>query len=241
MSVERGVAAGTERGHRALGDDDVLGARPHQPHARRACSTASPRTSAPAASPPTSGSAIDNNVMLVMGPEHRRFLVDAGWSKADARGYLFPLLKEGERPVRIGKPEGILIVAAGGPGMSETWVLFPHLAWAITEPVVPEIPAGGVIMSVDRSRSHQRPDARVGPGPGTPDAARSRARSSASCRTGSARATRSCRPSHRELVAVSGARDVVFVRKPSVSVPPDPMDWEKLISQVTVAVAGFGG
>ena len=40
--------------------------------------------------------------------------------------------------MRIGKPEGILIVGAGGPGMSETWVLFPHLAWAITEPVVPE-------------------------------------------------------------------------------------------------------
>ena len=38
-----------------------------------------------------------------------------------------------------------------------------------------------------------------------------------------------------------GPRDAVFVRKPSVSVPPDPMDWEKLISQVTVAVAGFGG
>jgi hypothetical protein len=81
---------------------------------------------------------IDNTVMLVMGPEHRRFLVDAGWSKDDARAYLFPRLKEGERPVRIGKPEGILIVGAGGPGMSETWVLFPHLAWAITEPVVPE-------------------------------------------------------------------------------------------------------
>jgi hypothetical protein len=81
---------------------------------------------------------IDNTVMLVMGPEHRRFLVDAGWSKDDARSYLFPRLKEGERPVRIGKPEGILIVGAGGPGMSETWVLFPHLAWAITEPVVPE-------------------------------------------------------------------------------------------------------
>lgn len=45
----------------------------------------------------------------------------------------------------------------------------------------------------------------------------------------------------RELAAVSGARDFVFVRKPSVSVPPDPMDWERLISQVTVAVAGFGG
>ena len=46
---------------------------------------------------------------------------------------------------------------------------------------------------------------------------------------------------HRELATISGAREIVFVRKPSVSVPPDPMDWEKLISQVTVAVAGFGG
>ncbi len=34
---------------------------------------------------------------------------------------------------------------------------------------------------------------------------------------------------------------VVPVRKPSVSVPPDPIDWEKLINEVTVAVAGFGG
>ena len=46
---------------------------------------------------------------------------------------------------------------------------------------------------------------------------------------------------YRELAAVGGAREIVFVRKPSVSVPPDPMDWERLISQVTVAVAGFGG
>lgn len=34
---------------------------------------------------------------------------------------------------------------------------------------------------------------------------------------------------------------VVTVRKPSVSVPPEPIDWERLINQVTVAVAGFGG
>jgi hypothetical protein len=45
----------------------------------------------------------------------------------------------------------------------------------------------------------------------------------------------------REVAALAGTRDVVFVRKASVSVPPDPMDWEKLISQVTVALAGFGG
>ena len=46
---------------------------------------------------------------------------------------------------------------------------------------------------------------------------------------------------YHEIAATTGARDLVFVRKPSVSVPPDPMDWEKLISQITVAVAGFGG
>lgn len=34
---------------------------------------------------------------------------------------------------------------------------------------------------------------------------------------------------------------VVKVRKPSVSVPPEPIDWERLINQTTVAVAGFGG
>ncbi len=33
----------------------------------------------------------------------------------------------------------------------------------------------------------------------------------------------------------------VSVRKPSVSVPPDPIDWERLINSTTVAVAGFGG
>jgi hypothetical protein len=82
----------------------------------------------------------DTNLVAVMGPEHRRYLVEAGWSKADARAYLWPLLTEapgsGERPVKLGKPEGLLIVAAGGPGMAETWLLFPHLAWAITEPVI---------------------------------------------------------------------------------------------------------
>jgi len=80
------------------------------------------------------------NVVAVMGPEHRRYLVDAGWSKADARAYLWPKLtapqQPGEGRVKLGSPEGLLLVAAGGPGMAETWVMFPHLAWAITEPVV---------------------------------------------------------------------------------------------------------
>jgi hypothetical protein len=84
----------------------------------------------------------NTSVVLVMGPEHRRFLIDAAWSKADARAYLYPKVSAeqgpGEGRVGLGRPEGILLVAAGGPGMSETWILFPHLAWAITEPVVPE-------------------------------------------------------------------------------------------------------
>jgi hypothetical protein len=46
---------------------------------------------------------------------------------------------------------------------------------------------------------------------------------------------------YEEVAAQTGARDMVFVRKQSVSVPPEPFDWERLISQVTVAVAGFGG
>ena len=83
-----------------------------------------------------------SNVVIVMGPEHRRFLLEAGWSKADARDYLWPRLsaprEPGEARVGVGKPEGILIVGAGGPGMAESWVIFPHLAWAITERVVPE-------------------------------------------------------------------------------------------------------
>jgi hypothetical protein len=46
---------------------------------------------------------------------------------------------------------------------------------------------------------------------------------------------------YQEIASQTGARDLVFVHKQSVSVPPEPFDWERLISQVTVAVAGFGG
>ena len=45
----------------------------------------------------------------------------------------------------------------------------------------------------------------------------------------------------REIEQRAPVVRVLAVRKPSVSVPPDPIDWEKLINEVTVAVAGFGG
>jgi hypothetical protein len=81
----------------------------------------------------------DTNILLVVGPEHMRYFAEAGWSKQDTKEYLWPRLVAepgpGERPVRIGKPDSLLLVAAGGPGMAQTWVVLPHLAWAITEPV----------------------------------------------------------------------------------------------------------
>ena len=80
----------------------------------------------------------DNNVVLVMGPDHRRYFDAEGWTKHDIRGYLWPrFFQDGRNRVHLGKPEGLLIVAAGGPGMGETWILFPHLAWAITQKIDP--------------------------------------------------------------------------------------------------------
>jgi len=78
----------------------------------------------------------DNNLLLVVGPEHRRYFDAAGWSKDDIRDYLWPrFFEDGEKRIGPGKPEGLLILAAGGDGMGETWLLFPHLAWAITEKI----------------------------------------------------------------------------------------------------------
>jgi hypothetical protein len=79
-------------------------------------------------------------VVLVVGPEHQRYFIEAGWSKEQMQEYLWPRLNAPatgptDRLVNIGRPDGILIVAAGGPGMGETWLLMPHLAWAITEPI----------------------------------------------------------------------------------------------------------
>ena len=77
------------------------------------------------------------NLVLVVGPEHRRFFDRAGWSKDDIRSYLWPRFHEdGKRSVGHGRPEGRLLVAAGGAGLGAGGLLFPHLAWAITEKIV---------------------------------------------------------------------------------------------------------
>ena len=81
----------------------------------------------------------ERNMIIVIGPEHRDFLAGRGWSKQDIRTYLFPRLIEPDTADdfqhHIHKPDGILIVAAGGPGMAESWIFYPHLALSITVPV----------------------------------------------------------------------------------------------------------
>ena len=82
----------------------------------------------------------DINVVFVMGKEHHRFFIEDDWSKEQMQDYMWPRLTAPtagahDRHVNMGHPENVLIVAAGGAGMAETWILFPHLAWAITKPV----------------------------------------------------------------------------------------------------------
>ncbi|HEY8528019.1 MAG TPA: hypothetical protein VIL48_23845 [Acidimicrobiales bacterium] len=81
------------------------------------------------------------SILVVMGPEHQRRLVDAGWSKEKAQEYLWPLLTAEsrdryDRRLDLARPENILIVAAGGPGMADSWLFLPHLSNPVSEKVV---------------------------------------------------------------------------------------------------------
>ena len=52
------------------------------------------------------------------------------------------------------------------------------------------------------------------------------------------------KPSWQQLyeeLAQDGTAGAVPVLKGSVSVPPDPADWERITSEATVAITGFGG
>jgi hypothetical protein len=94
----------------------------------------------------------NRTVVLVFGPEHRQLLEAAGWAKADVRAFLHPLLTaphtrppgrqetQGMSPLGgptesshyLPNPDNILIVAAGGPGLHLSWILYPHLASAVS-------------------------------------------------------------------------------------------------------------
>ena len=46
---------------------------------------------------------------------------------------------------------------------------------------------------------------------------------------------------YEELTTTHGIKAAIPVLKPSVSVPPEPDDWQRLTEGATVAITGFGG
>lgn len=80
------------------------------------------------------------SVMVVVGEEHHRLLLEAGWTKEAVAQRLYELMAADttgrhDNQVVLAGPENVLVVAAGGPGMPQTLVLLPHLA-AVTRAVV---------------------------------------------------------------------------------------------------------
>lgn len=93
----------------------------------------------------------DVNLLIVVPRAHQKVLAESRWSKADLRRYLWKHTAKGRARadfsaghpkgfepgrVMLRKPDGILIIAAGGDGLPESWLFFPHSGAAITEPIV---------------------------------------------------------------------------------------------------------
>jgi hypothetical protein len=85
----------------------------------------------------------DRGIVLVIGLEHQRRFLDDGWSKEKIAEHLYPMLTADttgrfERNLSLASPANILIVAAGGPGIAQSWLLLPHLAVPTHERIVSE-------------------------------------------------------------------------------------------------------
>ena len=79
-------------------------------------------------------------IVIVVGAEHMRLFHRAGWSKQALQAALWAMLARDstsatDLSVRWPNPDCLLVVAAGGPGLPETQVIFPHLGAPLTEPV----------------------------------------------------------------------------------------------------------
>ena len=73
------------------------------------------------------------SVVLVIGPEHYRRLVDDGWTKESIAEWLWSRLNADtagkyDQRVTLASPDNVWIVTAGGPGIAQSWWLIPHLA-----------------------------------------------------------------------------------------------------------------
>jgi len=82
------------------------------------------------------------SLVIVVGTEHQRRLIDTGWTKEKMQDYLWPKLTADtfgkyDAKLHLASPSNVLIVAAGGPGISWSWLLIPHLAITAHETVVP--------------------------------------------------------------------------------------------------------
>jgi len=79
-------------------------------------------------------------VVVVIGTEHQLRLVNQGWTKERMQHYLWPRMTADtggkyDNKVYLADPANIMIVAAGGPGIAQSWLLVPHLAVPTHEPV----------------------------------------------------------------------------------------------------------
>lgn len=87
----------------------------------------------------------DRSLVVVIGPEHQRRLLDDGWNVEGVQEYLWTRMTADtagkyDQKLHLTRPSNILLVAAGGPGIAQSWVLVPHLAVPAHEVVPPTPP-----------------------------------------------------------------------------------------------------
>jgi hypothetical protein len=83
----------------------------------------------------------ERSVVVVIGQEHHRRFLAEGLSKEAVRDRLFELVTRPttgrhDNLVTLTSPENLLLVAAGGPGIAQSWLLMPHLSSTPSELVV---------------------------------------------------------------------------------------------------------
>jgi hypothetical protein len=87
----------------------------------------------------------DRSIVVVVGTEHHLRLLDAGYTKEKVQEALWPILTADtagkyDNKLHLASPANVMVVAAGGPGIAQSWVIVPHLAVPTHEAV--EWPAG---------------------------------------------------------------------------------------------------
>lgn len=109
------------------------------------------------------------SVVVVVGTEHHLRLLDGGFTKEKVQEQLWPRLVADtvgkyDNKLHLASPANVMVVAAGGPGIAQSWVLVPHLAVPTHEPVdLPSAGAGPVVATstADVGRGMLRPAARA--------------------------------------------------------------------------------